>query len=363
MRMNHFHVAGSRTIMFIGLVVAMALFGSQGLETRAESINLNSLAMPPRGIPGDLWADVIIGQRDFSEFTPYAVVPYKVFNPAGVTVDRTVSPGRAYIWDSGNSRILGIDLASCYSGTSPCHADLVIGQPSASDYSACNGDSGFQQYPSRAPAGADSVKGKPLHNKWLIHYSDYEIVSAYGAQIRGLVNYYQLAPNISQQLESVYWACLESCRKTLVAKHKLRKTQSYQRYYTSEPGKRKHIRVVIERPDKKPLIARCGELPLKHRPNAAYANDVIPPFTVIGRQRELTKRLLAEQCECCGTTGVPLEGHHVNKLANLKHRWQGQKQKPAWVTWMISRRRKTIFVCHPCHQDITYGRYDGAKLC
>lgn len=207
------------------------------------------------------------------------------------------------------------------------------------------------------------VKGKPLHNKSLIHYSDYEIVSVYGAQIRGLVNYYQLAPNISQQLESVYWACLESCRKTLVAKHKLRKTQSYQRYYTSEPGKRTHIRVVIERPDKKPLIARCGELSLKYRPHATYANDAIPPFAVIGRQRELTKRLLAEQCECCGTTGVPLEGHHVNKLANLKHRWQGQKQKPAWVTWMISRRRKTIFVCHPCHRDITYGRYDGAKLC
>jgi hypothetical protein len=176
------------------------------------------------------------------------------------------------------------------------------------------------------------VKGKPLHNKWLIHYSDYEIVSVYGAQIRGLVNYYQLAPNISQRLESVYWACLESCRKTLVAKYKLRKSQSYQRYYVREPGKRTHIRVVIERPDKKPLIAKCGELSLKYRSNATYANDEIPPFAVIGRQRELTKRLLAEQCECCGAAGVPLEGHHVNKLANLKHRWQGQKQKPAWVT-------------------------------
>ena len=204
--------------------------------------------------------------------------------------------------------------------------------------------------------------GKPFHHKRIVHYSDYEIVATFGAQIRGLVNYYQLAPNISR-LEQVYWACLESCRKTLVAKYKLRKKQSYKRYYVKEAGKRKHIQVVIERPDRKPLIARCGEKPLKYRSNATYANDKIPSFTVVGRQRELTKRLLAQKCECCNTEGVPLQAHHINKLANLKRRWQGRKQKPAWVEWMISRNRKTIFVCRPCHQDITYGRYDGAKPC
>jgi len=116
---------------------------------------------PTRGVVGDLWADVIIGQRDFSEFTPYEVVPYKVFNPGGVTVDRTMSPGRAYVWDSGNSRILGIDLATCYASASPCTADIVIGQPSASDYSACNGDSGFQHYPNRASASAATLCGIP----------------------------------------------------------------------------------------------------------------------------------------------------------------------------------------------------------
>jgi hypothetical protein len=207
------------------------------------------------------------------------------------------------------------------------------------------------------------INGKAHHTGWLIHYSDYEIVAFYGAQIRGLVNYYQLAPNISQQLERVRWACLESCRKTLVAKHSLTKTQSYKRYYKREAGKRNHLCVRIERSDKKPLIARCGEQSLKHRPNATYANDEIPPFSIVGRQRELTKRLLAEKCECCGVTNVPLEGHHVNKLADLKRRWQGRKHKPEWVKWMIGRRRKTIFVCRPCHEDITYGRYDGAKLC
>lgn len=116
---------------------------------------------PVRRVAGDLWADVIIGKPDFSEFTPYEVVPFKVFNPGGVVVDRSISPGRAYIWDSGNSRVLGIDLARCYGNASPCSADIVIGQPSGYNHSACNGDSGFQRYPNRASASAATLCGIP----------------------------------------------------------------------------------------------------------------------------------------------------------------------------------------------------------
>ena len=113
---------------------------------------------PVRGVTGDLWADVILGKPDYSEITPNEVVPYKVNNPGGVFVDRSVSPGRAYVWDSSNSRILGIDLATCYGGASPCTATVVLGQPSGTDHSACNGDSGFQHSrPARRPAPAASA--------------------------------------------------------------------------------------------------------------------------------------------------------------------------------------------------------------
>ena len=114
---------------------------------------------PIRGVAGDLWADVIIGKPDFTQIVPQSVVPFKVFNPGGVVVDRTVDPGIAYVWDSGNSRILGIDLSECYKGTSPCSADIVIGQPSGYDHSACNGDSGLQRFPVRAVASADTLCG------------------------------------------------------------------------------------------------------------------------------------------------------------------------------------------------------------
>ncbi|MYB75820.1 MAG: hypothetical protein F4X83_01700, partial [Chloroflexi bacterium] len=114
--------------------------GPNGLEQRLNTERfLWEIELPfaqtsaVRGVPGDLWADVIIGQPDFSQITDDQVVPYKVFNPGGVIVDRSVSPGRAYIWDAGNSRILGVDLSKCYAGSGPCSADIVLGQPSLFD--------------------------------------------------------------------------------------------------------------------------------------------------------------------------------------------------------------------------------------
>ena len=114
-----------------------------------------------RGVEGDLWADVVLGKPDFSQSGPDEVVPFKLFNPGGVIVDRSTSPGRMYVWDSGNSRVLGVDLETCYEGPQPCSAEMVIGQPSGYDHSACNHDSGVQSFPNRAPAAADTLCGIP----------------------------------------------------------------------------------------------------------------------------------------------------------------------------------------------------------
>ncbi len=127
----------------------------------ARSVAEAPLGQAVRGRSGDLWADVILGKADFSQIGPGEIVPYKTFNPGGVAIDRSVTPGRAYVWDAGNSRILRIDLAKCYAGASPCSADIVIGQPAASDHGACNGDSGVQNFPNRAPASADTLCGIP----------------------------------------------------------------------------------------------------------------------------------------------------------------------------------------------------------
>jgi hypothetical protein len=156
---------------------------------------------------------------------------------------------------------------------------------------------------------------------------------------------------------------MESARKTLAAKYKIRKPgTTYRRYYRNgtTPNEWRHIQVKVERKDKAPLVAKCGEKPLRTR-QTSYISDTIPPKVIAGPTSELLTRLLAGKCELCGCP-ADLEAHHVNKLKHLRQRWHDKCDKPKWVQHMIARQRKTIVVCHNCHQQITHGRYDGQRL-
>ncbi len=207
-------------------------------------------------------------------------------------------------------------------------------------------------------------KGKARHLGYLNNLSDYEIVLTYGAQLRGLVNYYALASNTGNAIGKVRWYCMESCRKTLGVKHKIRSTKTlYKKYYTQQQSGNywKHIEIVIKRENKTPLVARCGETPIVTQKLSYTPNDEIPPFVIAGRKSELVTKLLAGECQLCGKTSN-LEAHHTRKLKDLKKRWQGRSNPPAWVQSMIARNRKSIVVCKECHNDITFGRYDGKKL-
>ena len=133
----------------------------QGVSAQAQR------TLPPlvRGGAGDLWADTILGKPDFTGIGPYSTGPNKLFWPHGTIVDRSTIPNRLYVYDAGNNRVLGFDLGKCLgSPTTPanCSADIVIGQKDMTS-SGCNGDSGFQAYPNRAPASASSLCGQPEH--------------------------------------------------------------------------------------------------------------------------------------------------------------------------------------------------------
>lgn len=140
------------TLLPLALMTALGLSLANPLE-----------ASLPRGISGDRAADRIFGRPDFSEVNPYTTVAGKLWLPHGVIIDRrNPSSEKMYISDAGNNRILGLDLNVCRSlPTDPlgCTADIVIGQPNMGR-SACNGDSGFQNYPFRAPASASSLCGE-----------------------------------------------------------------------------------------------------------------------------------------------------------------------------------------------------------
>ncbi len=171
---------GSRIFVALAALVLAELVSGCGTAapSAAEPIAASQLLGPVRGVAGDLGADVILGQRDFTEVTPNRVVANRLFNPNGVLVDRTVVPNRLYVYDAGNNRVLGLErLGACASGpragagctsrsdcpASACRLDrdqaasLVLGQPATADHSACNGDSAFQTYPVPAASSARTL--------------------------------------------------------------------------------------------------------------------------------------------------------------------------------------------------------------
>ena len=205
-----------------------------------------------------------------------------------------------------------------------------------------------------------SRKGKSIHRAELLNNSDHEIVRLYNTEFQGLVNYYALASNVSTRLYAVKDAYMQSLVKTLACKHKKKVTWVYRRYKKKFDTGVTGLEVNIPRDEpKKPLVARFGAKPIKRIKQAILVDKLPKLYT--GRN-ELVQRLLADECELCGSK-EQIEVHHVRKLADLKQKYQGRKQPPPdWVVNMIKRNRKTIVVCKKCHQNIHTGIYDGPKL-
>lgn len=196
-------------------------------------------------------------------------------------------------------------------------------------------------------------KGTPIHINKLLHDDDFSIVQRYGAEYRGIVQYYLMAHNVSW-LYKLHWIMQTSLLKTLAYKHQSTVGKMKERFgaesVDEKSGKTlKCIKVVVERKDKKPLIAQFGGISLTHK-RKTVIDDM--PYQVWGGRTELLKRLLADTCELCGSR-ENIEVHHVRKLADLKTK--GRPEKPVWVQIMATRNRKTLVVCKRCHNNIHHG--------
>jgi hypothetical protein len=115
-------------------------------------------------------------------------------------------------------------------------------------------------------------------------------------------------------------------------------------------GLRTCFEAKIERDGKPPLAARSGGIPLVRDKDAVLSDRI--PGRVPYPRKELAARLLARRRELCGDTG-PVLVHQVRKLASLGKPGPGQ---PRRATVMARKRRKTLVVCHPCHDLIHHGR-------
>jgi hypothetical protein len=139
-----------------------------------------------------------------------------------------------------------------------------------------------------------------------------------------------------------------SMLKTLAAKHRSTVTKMARKYKarTATPhGPRTCFEATVERPGRKPLVARFGGIPLKRQKKAVLDDRPTIPATT---RKELVTRLQAGRCEWC-QRHEDVEVHQVRKLADLTR--PGRPQ-PAWAKLMAHMRRKTLIVCTPCHQAI-----------
>jgi Type II intron maturase/Reverse transcriptase (RNA-dependent DNA polymerase) len=191
-------------------------------------------------------------------------------------------------------------------------------------------------------------RGKPWHRSALQNQSDYDIVRIYGAEYRGVVNYYRLAQDVSR-LSKLRWNAETSMLKTLAAKHKSTVTKMAARHkakITTPDGPRTCFEARARRTGKPDLVARFGGIPLT-RDRRAVIHDPAPVLVTAPR-KELIHRLRRRSCEMCehGTTVVV---HHVARLADLGTPGPGQ---PAWAALMAKMRRKTLIVCAACHDYI-----------
>jgi integrase len=173
----------------------------------------------------------------------------------------------------------------------------------------------------------------------------------YGAEYRGIVDYYLLAHDI-RRLNRLHWAMETSMLKTLAGKHKstvAKMARRHKRTVDTSEGPRTCFEAAAARAGRQTtgctIWWNLGGIPLKRQRSAVIPDRRVLP--VAARRKQLITRL-AGTCGVCGST-QDIQVHQVRKLADLT-RLGGPR--PTWAQLMAKRRRKTLVVCPSCHGQI-----------
>ena len=193
--------------------------------------------------------------------------------------------------------------------------------------------------------------GKPAERPGLMNEPDYAIISRYGAEYRGIVQYYLLAGDVGR-LDRLHWVMLTSLLKTLAGKYGSTVTKMARKYAATIQtlhGPYRCMQVTVARAEgSKPLVATFGGIPLKRQHNAVVRRRDRVPLPATVPRKELIQRLLAGRCELCGQADK-VQVHQIRKLSDLS---KPGKPQPEWMQTMAKRRRKTLVVCATCHASI-----------
>jgi group II intron reverse transcriptase/maturase len=240
---------------------------------------------------------------------------------------------------SQRARFLGYDITVQHSGTK-----ISNGRRSA------NGKIALKVPPDviTAQCARYRRRGKPRHRPRLQNLDDYDIIRVYGAEYRGVVNYYLLAKD-AWRLRTLRWNAEVSMLKTLALKHQSTASKMASRHKAkviTGDGPRTCFEARRKRRGKPDLIARFGGIILRQDRRAVITDPA--PVRVRVPRKELLARLRQRECELC-ETGTTVTVHQVTGLKELGKPGPGQ---PAWAALMAKMRRKTLIVCAPCHDWI-----------
>lgn len=185
---------------------------------------------------------------------------------------------------------------------------------------------------------------RPVHRGALVTMTDLEILMVYNAELRGICNYYGIASNFGKL---GYFAYLMeySCLMTLASKHKSSVRKMLKQYKDGKGG----WCIPYETRGGRKCMYFAKYQECKAPKDAKDAIPYAVPQTIKSHS-SFESRLLAKQCEFCGSTdGKSYEVHHVHKLKDLKG-------KSMLEQVMLARRRKTIVLCEKCHHNLHNGK-------
>jgi Type II intron maturase len=121
-------------------------------------------------------------------------------------------------------------------------------------------------------------RGNPACRNPMIRETDYHIVGRFGAEYRGIVQYYLLAGDV-QRLHRLRWVMETSMLKTLAGKHRSTVTRMAARFKAkiqTPYGPRTCFEASVTRDGRSPLVARFGETPLKWQKTAVLTDHPQP---------------------------------------------------------------------------------------
>jgi group II intron reverse transcriptase/maturase len=189
----------------------------------------------------------------------------------------------------------------------------------------------------------DDVMGterwKVLHRTELINRTDIDILHKYNAEVRGLYNYYRLAHNAS--IIGDFGSMMKySMFKTFAAKYRTTVQKIKARYFHNGDFT---VSYPTRAGMKQSVFYNSG---YKRQTEPMYGQiDTLASYKRYSRSSSLAARIKAKCCELCGAERCEVEMHQVKRLKDLRG-------KSPWELMMLDKRRKTLAVCHTCHEQI-----------